>query len=371
MKTNIKFPVWAEIDLKALEHNFNIVKKMVGKRKIIPIIKANAYGHGIVRIAEFLTKKMNVNTFGVARVNEGILLRKNGIINSSIIILGGILKSEVDDVIEYDLEPAVFFISEIKYLGKKAREKNKTIGVHLKINTGMNRLGVKYPYHFYVLETIKEFEHLKLKSIYSHFANADTENFVFTRGQYETLILIQKEYKKPFYHIANSAAIIKYPFTYLDAVRPGIMLYGSFMDKKLKNGIGLKPVMSLKCKVVNIIIVKKGETVSYGSKYRARKTEKIAIINIGYGDGFRRELSNNWYVLIKGKKAKVIGTVCMDLTAIKVPADLNIKIGDEVLVFGKDQYGEIEVEDMAKKLNTISYEIFTGITERVPRIYKY
>ena len=157
MKTNIKFPIWAEIDLKALEHNFNIVKKMVGKREIIPIIKANAYGHGIVQIAEFLTKKMNVNTFGVARVNEGILLRKNGIINSSIIILGGILKSEVDDVIEYDLEPAVFFISEIKYLGKKAREKNKTIGVHLKINTGMNRLGVKYPYHFYVLETIKEF----------------------------------------------------------------------------------------------------------------------------------------------------------------------------------------------------------------------
>lgn len=369
MKTNIKFPIWAEIDLRALEHNFNTVKKIVGKRGIIPIIKANAYGHGIVQIADFFSKKLNVNIFGVARVNEGILLRKNGIKNSSIIILGGFLKSEVDDILEHNLEPAVFSEPEIIYLGKKAREKNKVVGVHLKINTGMNRLGVKYPYCLYVLETIKKLEHLKLKSIYSHFANADTENLIFTRWQYEILILLQKEYKSPFYHIANSAAIIKYPFTYLDAVRPGIILYGSFMDKKLKNEIGLKPVMSLKCRVVNIITLEKGETVSYGSTYKAKKKEKIAIINIGYGDGFRRELSNNWHVLVKGKKAKVLGRVCMDLTAIQ--ASDNLKIGDEVLIFGKDGYGQIEVEDMAKKLNTISYEIFTGITERVPRVYRY
>jgi len=364
-----KYPVWAEINLKALCYNFNIVKEKVKNREIIPVIKANAYGHGIKEIAKFFVNKLKVKTLGVARVNEGISLRKSGIKIASLIILGGFGKDEVDDIIKYNLEPAVFSKNEICQLGNKTKKNNKKINVHLKINTGMNRLGIKPQETLDLIKYIKKFKNLKIKSVYSHLANADINNDNFTQEQYNLFLSLKDKVKDAFFHLANSAAILKYPFTYFDAVRPGIMLYGSFMDKKIKKRHRLKPVMTLKSRVVNIIDLNKGDKVSYGGLYKAKDKEKIAIIGIGYGDGLRRELSNNWYVLIKGKKAKIIGRICMDLTAIKVTS--NVKIGDEVLILGKDKYGEISVEDMAEKLNTISYEIFIGISERVPRIFIY
>lgn len=369
LQNSDKYPVWAEIDLKALAHNFNIVKKKVKNCKIIPVIKANAYGHGIREIAQFFVRELKIKNLGIARVNEGVFLRKSGIKDASLIILGGFVKEEVDEIIKYNLEPAVFSNDEIIKLGEKARECNKKINVHLKINTGMNRLGVKPEDIIHTVNLIKKFSALKIKSIYSHLADADLKKESFTEKQYKLFLNIKNNLKGEFFHLANSAAILKYPFTYFDAVRPGIMLYGSLMDRNLKLKYGLKPVMTLKSRVLNINQLKKGDRVSYGGIYKASKKEKIAIIGIGYGDGLRRELSNDWYVLIKGKKAKIVGRICMDLTAIKVSSD--VKIGDEVLIFGKDNYGEIAVEDMALKLKTISYEIFTGITERVPRIFKY
>ncbi len=364
-----KYPVWAEINLKALYYNFNIVKKKVKNREIIPVIKANAYGHGIKEIAKFFVNRLKVKTLGIARVNEGIFLRKSGIKFTSLIILGGFGKGEIDDIVKYNLEPAVFSIDEIYKLGNIAEKNNKKINVHLKINTGMNRLGVKPQEALDLIKCIKKFKNLKLKSVYSHLANADINNDNLTLKQYNLLLSLKDKLKDVFFHLANSAAILKYPFTYFDAVRPGIMLYGSFMDKKIKEKYGLKPVMTLKSRIINIIDLKKGDRVSYGGLYKAKNNEKIAIIGIGYGDGLRRELSNNWYVLIKGKKAKIVGRICMDLTAIKVTSD--VKIGDEVLILGKDKYGEISAEDMAEKLNTISYEVFTDVSERVPRIFIY
>lgn len=360
---------WAEVDLKAIEYNFNQIKKTCRGKEIIPVIKANAYGHGMFQIASFLENNLNVNKFGVARVSEGLCLRKKGI-KSSIIIFGGFVKGEIDLIIKYNLEPSIFSFEETNLLNYLAYKHKKHINVHLKVNTGMNRLGLRPEEVPKFLTYLSDMNNLKLKSIYTHFAFADSEKIG------ERMTIIQTKRFMPIkniaggimMHAANSAAIAKFPFTYFDAVRPGIMLYGSYADKNIKKYLYVKPVMTLKSRIINLLWLKKGETVSYGGIYKAKKKERIAVIGIGYGDGFRRNLSGKWYVKIKGEKCPVVGTVCMDMIMVKIKK--NYKIGEEVLIFGRDEYGTIDIEDMAQASGTISYEILTGISDRVTRIYK-
>jgi len=362
--------VRAEIDMAALRHNFLQIRKKAGKSEIIPVIKANAYGHGAVEFCKFLSSELEVNNFGVARVAEGVHIRLSGINGVSLIVLGGFFKGETADIIKYSLEPSVFSKAELKYLNAQAQSAGKIIPVHLKINTGMNRLGIKPEESRDFIKYIGSLKNIILRSVYTHFANADMDRETFTLAQAEKLAAVKAHAPAGiFFHAANSAAVAKYSFVSFDAVRPGIVLYGSFADKKMKKLLNLKPVMTLKSRVINTLTLERGEGVSYAGLYRAPKKENIAVVSIGYGDGFRRELSNKWYVMINGKKAPVIGRVCMDLIAVK-PAG-KVRIGDEVLIFGKDKKGEIPVEDMASAAGTISYEIFTGITDRVKRVYKY
>jgi alanine racemase len=362
--------VWAEIDMAALRHNFLQIRKKSGNSEIIPVIKANAYGHGAVEFCRFLSTELEVNNFGVARVAEGVHIRHAGLNGVSLIVLGGFFKGETDDIIKHSLEPSVFSKGELKYLDEEAAKAGKVISVHLKINTGMNRLGIKPEESQDFIKFIGTLKNITLRSIYTHFANADMPSETLTRKQAGKLAVIKAQAPAGiFFHAANSAAVARYDFVSFDAVRPGIALYGSFAEKKMKKLLDLKPVMTLKSRVINMLTVEKGEGVSYAGLYRAPKKENIAVVSIGYGDGFRRELSNKWYVIINGKKAPVIGRVCMDLIAVK-PAG-KVKIGDEVLIFGKSGKSAIAVEDMAVKAGTISYEIFTGITDRVKRVYKY
>ena len=360
---------WAEIDLKALAHNFNLARRMTGGKEIIPIIKANGYGHGAKEIARYLSDKMKVKRFGVARVSEGVLLRKQGIKTAAVIILNGFTRGEAPEVVKYNLEPSVFSKAEALVLNNIAKKTGKKINVHLKINTGMNRLGIRPELALEFTGFLRSLSNINLTGVYTHFANADMENPASTLKQALLLHKIRAKAGDVLFHAANSAAIMKYAFSHFDAVRPGIMLYGSYADSKLKNLYGLKPVMTLKSRIISTGYLKAGEQVSYGGLYKAKKKENIAIVGIGYGDGFRRDLTGRgWYVMVKGKKMAVIGRVCMDMIAIKTKG--SVKIGDEVLIFGKNKYGEIKVEDMAAAINTIAYEIFTGITERVVRIYK-
>jgi alanine racemase len=360
---------WAEIDLKALEYNFNQVKKICRGKEIIPVIKANAYGHGIFQIASFFENNLNVTKLGVARVNEGVCLRKKGI-KSSIIILGGFFKGEIDLIIKYDLEPSIFSFEETNLLNYLAYKHKKHIDVHLKINTGMNRLGIRPEQTQSFLTNLGDMNNLKLKSIYTHlsFADSEKDGERLTSMQIKKFMPIKNISGGVIMHAANSAAIAKFPFTYFDAVRPGIMLYGSYADKNIKKHLYVKPVMTLKSRIINLLWLKKGDRVSYGGLYKASKKERIAVVGIGYGDGFRRELSGKWYVKIRGEKCPVVGRVCMDMIMVKIKK--NYKIGDEVLVFGRDEYGSIDVEDVAQACKTISYEIFTGISDRVIRIYR-
>jgi alanine racemase len=362
---------WAEIDMSALAYNFGQVKKAVGDREIIPVIKANAYGHGIAEFASYLTGKLKVKMLGVARVNEAVLLREAGIKNASIIILGGFFKGEIDTIIGYKLEPSVFAVDEARALNAAAVKSKTKVNAHLKVNTGMNRLGIRPADAYSFFGSLRGMPGLVLKSVYTHFANADLENTgdYSTKRQAADFRGIQElAGKGVLIHAANSAAIAKYPYSYYDAVRPGIMLYGSYADRALKRYINVKPVMTLKSRVIHTAWLDEGEAVSYGGLYRSRKKERITVIGIGYGDGFKRELSSKWYVKISGKEAPVLGRVCMDMIIVRAPVE--VKIGDEALVFGRDKKGSIDVEDMAAAANTISYEIFTGITERVVRVYK-
>jgi alanine racemase len=360
---------WAEIDLKAMEYNFNQVKRACKGKEIIPVIKANAYGHGMFQIASFLENNLNVKTLGVARVNEGVCLRKKGI-KSSIIILGGFCKDEIDLIIKYNLEPSIFSFEETNLLNYLAYKHKRHINVHLKINTGMNRLGIRPEETQTFLANLNDMNNLRLKSIYTHLAYADMEKDGehLTSQQIKKFMPIKNISGGVMMHAANSAAIAKYPFTYFDAVRPGIMLYGSYADKNIKKYLYVKPVMSLKSRIINFLWLKKGEKISYGGVYKAKKKERVAVIGIGYGDGFRRDLSGRWYVRIKGEKCPILGRICMDMTMVRIKK--NYKVGDEVLIFGKDEYGAIDVEDMAQACGTISYEIFTGIADRVIRIYE-
>lgn len=362
---------WAEIDTAALAYNFGQVRKAVGAREIIPVIKANAYGHGITALASYLTGKLKVKMLGVARVNEAVPLRESGIKRASIMILGGFFRGEIGAIVEYGLEPSVFSVDEARALSAAACRRRTRIKVHLKVNTGMNRLGIRPADAYSFLGNLRGMPGLELKSVYTHFANADAGD----AGDYSTEKqasafsgMRELAGKGVMLHAANSAAIAKYPYSYYDAVRPGIMLYGSYADRGLKKYINVKPVMTLKSRVIHTAWLEAGEAASYGGLYRARKRERIAVIGIGYGDGFRRELSSKWYVKLGGREASILGRVCMDMIIVRAP--VSAKIGDEALIFGRDKSGSIDVEDMAAAANTISYEIFTGITERVVRVYK-
>jgi alanine racemase len=360
---------WAEISLSALRHNILEIRRKTGGTEIIPVIKANAYGHGANEFCKFLSREMEIDNFGVARVAEGVSLRRAGLKGVNLIILGGFWRGEADDIIKYSLEPSVFTKTEIKFLNTAAQKAGAKVAVHLKVNTGMNRLGIKPAEAAEFFNIIHSMKNLELRSVYTHFANADMKKDNFTSKQAEIFAAIKKLAPEGvFFHAAASAAVARYPETYFDAVRPGISIYGTLDDAHISRYMKLQPVMTLKSRVINVVGLEKGDAVSYGGLYKAKKKETIAIVAIGYGDGFKRNLSNKWHVIIKGKKAPVIGRVCMDLIAVKPQG--KVKIGDEVLILGRSGKSEIKAEDMAKAAGTISYEIYTGIAERVRRTYK-
>ncbi|HDQ25615.1 MAG TPA: alanine racemase [bacterium] len=359
--------VAAKIDLHALKYNFGVMKRKTGK-EIIPVVKANAYGHGILEVSRFLEEKCGVKMLAAARMSEGEQLRKGGI-KSGILILNGAEKNELKDAVKYNLVLSVYSAEKLREISDFCLQKGKKISVHLKFNTGMNRLGLPLEYADTAKNIIEDNVFLELEGVYTHFADADRENDSRTLKQAKMFEGLKKVFgKKVMYHAANSAAAVRYKAARFDAVRPGIMLYGCLPVKNFPKGIKLRPVMSLSAPVLQVKKINKGDRVSYGGKYTAKKSETAAIIAVGYGDGFFRSLSEKGYVMIKGKKAPVLGAVCMDMTAVRAPK--GTKPGDSALVFGKSGKYILPVEDAAKEAGTIPYEILTGITDRVERVYR-
>ncbi|MCF7790732.1 MAG: alanine racemase [Victivallales bacterium] len=369
-----RYPITAEIDLNALKQNVKEIRDYVGqKTKIIAVVKANAYGHGIVKIARAVLK-FGADSLAVARASEALQLRKNNI-SSPVLVFGYTTDDEIDYLIINNVTFTVFDYSIAQKISVHAGKLKKTATVHIKIDTGMSRLGfVSKIESVNIIKKINKLPGLFIEGIYTHFADADNYDKTFTFAQIS-------EYKKflgmlknnniniPVKHAANSAGIIDHPDSHFDAVRPGIALYGLYPSEYVnRSSIKLKPVMKLKVEVAQTKIIPKGTKVGYGCNFTAYKDLKIAILPIGYADGLTRMLKNG-EVLINGKKTPVIGTICMDQCMVNIDKIPKVNIGDEAVIIGSQIDNSIHAEDIAEKLHTINYEIVCMISFRIPRTY--
>lgn len=368
-----KRPTLAIVDKKAIQSNYLELKKNIAEDvEMLAVVKADAYGHGAVETAKAL-EQVGCSFFGVALCEEGVELREAGI-RSPILVLGGVYPNQIRDIIEYDLTPVIFDMESARILDSLSAKAGKRINVHVKVDTGMGRLGL-LPYQVIpFFKTLKGLANLEVDGILSHFAEADEEDKGFSEQQLNVFLNIVKVvnelgFNPRFVHIANSAAIIGHVNSHFNLVRPGIMLYGAYPAAHMMEKIDLKPAMRLVTQIIHIKKVSKGFSVSYGRQFITEKESIIAAIPIGYGDGYPRSLSNKGEVLIRGRRARVAGVVCMDITMLDVTHIKDVSEGDEAVIIGRQGDDEITAYELAEKAGAIPYEIFCGITSRVPRVY--
>lgn len=363
---------FAEIDLKAIAHNLNEIRKKASPAKIIAVVKTDAYGHGVKEIAELVVRQ-GVDYLGVALVEEGIELRNHGA-TIPILVFGGFFENQIELFLQHDLELTLFDENLVSALSRKALSKGKQAKVQIKVDTGMGRVGIDWREAVDFICKIKEFVNLKIVGIYTHFAASDARDKSYAHLQVRRFrkVLAQLDESGvniPLKHAANSGAILDLPDSLLDMVRPGVSLYGYFPSQETTESIELKPAMSLKSHVLAVQKMEEESSISYSMTYKTDRKTKIAIVPIGYGDGYNRLFSNRGEVLIGGKRYPVVGRVCMDQIMIDVGAQSNIAVGDEVVLLGKQGNEEISIYEWCEKLDTIPYEITCAISKRVPRIY--
>ena len=367
-------PVWAEINLGNLAHNIREIKKIVKKDTLITaVIKANAYGHGSVEAAKVFLEN-GADRLAVATLSEAIELREAGI-DVPILILGYTPESQYSQVIEYNITQTIYNFESASVFSQAASLQNKTGTIHIKIDSGMGRIGF-LPNDESVDEIIKisKLPNINIEGIFTHFATADEKDKSYTRLQFERFSTVVKKLEEkglsiPIKHVSNSAAIIDFPEYNLDMVRPGIILYGYYPSNDVnKDRIQLKPAMTLRAKISNVKTVSKGTGISYGQIFVTERESKIATIPIGYADGFTRMLTSKAEAFIKGKRVPVVGRICMDQCMLDVTEVEDVKIGDEVVLLGYEA-GQPDADEIGEKLNTISYEVLCMVGRRIPRVY--
>lgn len=355
-------PTRAEIDLSSLSYNLKKLKKILGnKRRLMFVVKANAYGHGIVEMASFSQDERLCDCFGVSSIEEGIVLRERGI-KMPILVLGSVypMKNFIAFP-KYGLTPTISSLWGIRELEKVARKLNKKIKCHIKIETGMNRVGVSHKAFIDIMNIIEKSENISVEGLYSHFSSADTDK-KYSLKQIELFKHITDSHSKNVLrHMANSAGLINFPQARFDMARCGWAAYGGMS--------GFKPVLSLKSKIVFVKTVKKGSFISYNKTFKAERNIRVATLPIGYGDGYLRAFSNKAYALVLGKRCPVIGNVTMDMTMIDISSVKGAKVGDDAVLLGKSEQENISANQLAKWAGTIGYEITTLLMQRVPRFY--
>ena len=368
------FRVEADIDLDAIYNNIlNIKNILKSNTKVMVVVKDDGYGHGAIAIA----KKINniVDGYGIATVEEGIELRKARILKN-ILILGYTSPLQYQEILNHNITPTIFDYRSAEQLNKEANKQQKSIAIHIKIDTGMNRLG--FPCNKKSIDEIlkiSKLDGIKIEGIFSHFASADETDKTFTYEQLEKFsqvisLLENEDLYIPIKHISNSAGIIDIPEANLDLVRCGIATYGLYPSKDVnKTNIELIPAMRLKTHVSHVKTVDQGVGVSYGSTYITNKETKIATIPVGYGDGYPRNLSSKARVLIRGQYAPIIGRICMDQFMVDVSDLTEVKQGDVVTLIGKDGDECITVEELAELSGTFNYEFICNLGKRIPRLY--
>lgn len=379
-------PVWAEIDVQAITHNLLQIRRIVPSRtRIMAVVKANAYGHGAVASARAALLG-GADMLGVARMHEGVELRKAGI-TEPILLFGYTACQDIQELLHYNLIQTIYTHEMAQNYSVAACSLGQTLEVHIKIDTGMGRLGFipdsllyntkwaqkSNDYLLQLLLAVKSFPGIKVSGLYTHFACADSLDKTSAQQQLRIFKQLVKELKEygldnVLLHAANSAAIIDMPEAHLDIVRPGIMLYGLYPSAEVNmQKLNLRPAMSLKARVAMVKEVTPGFKVSYGSTYTVEQKTRIAVVAIGYADGYSRLFSSNAEMLVRGRRAPVIGRVCMDQTMIDVGHVPGVEMGDEVVIIGKQGDECISADELAKGSKTINYEIVSGLNSRVPR----
>ena len=368
-------PAYAEINLDHLIHNMREIRRLTGtESQVMAVIKADGYGHGATKIAQVLLDN-GADTLAVAVLDEAIELRQAGF-KVPIFVLGYTQVERAEEVVEYDLEQSIYSVEVANALSKAAIAQKKTVLVHVKIDTGMGRIGLQADNDtIEIIKDIYKLPNLKIKGIFTHFAAADEVDKTYTQTQFDKFSWICTKLEEQgiqieIKHCGNSATIIDLPDMHLNMVRAGIMLYGlAPSEDVMLNKLDLKEVMSLKVRITHVKEIEVGQSVSYGRKFIADKKATIASLPIGYADGYTRLLSGKAEALVKGQRVPIIGRICMDQCMIDVTGILDVKVGDEVVLFGKQGEGFISIDEVAKKLGTINYEIVCMISRRIPRVY--
>jgi alanine racemase len=364
-------PTHIEVNLARIKSNYEKIQAKVGSAEVMPVIKANAYGHGLLTIGKFY-QDIGATRLAVAYLEEALLLRKNGI-TIPILVLGGILHGQIPEYIENDITITASSIEKLGQVDQVAAQMQKIAKIHLKIDTGMERIGVHYYNAQPFIEESLKYNNVIIEGVFSHFANSDAVDLTHANLQFERFMEATSFYEKnslptPKLHIANSAAILQMPQTYLDIVRPGIILFGVYPSQETQRTIDVEPTLSWVSSVVYFKVTKPNHPISYGSSWQTDHDTRIVTLPVGYGDGYFRTMSNRSQVIIHDKKYNTVGRICMDQTMVNIEQDSAYN-GDRVILIGESASQKITCEDLAQWANTIPYEILTNINTRVPRVY--
>ncbi len=367
-------PTWAEIDLAAIKRNLAEIKQAAGHARIMAMVKANAYGHGMLEVSRICYQE-KVDFFGVASLDEALTLKQE-IFDIPILVLGYIPLSDAITVVAEDIRPCIFTMESAQVMSRAAVQLNRPAHLHIKLDTGMGRIGfLPDDNSLNLLQEIAALPGVKIEGIFTHLAEADIEDSSFTREQINTFKRFIKKLEErginiPLKHCSNSAALINFPEAHFDMVRAGILLYGLFPSPQTKLGkIDVIPAMTLKSRVSYVKTLPVGHSISYNRTFYCQRDTRVATVPIGYADGYSRLLSNRTQALIKGKLVPLVGNVCMDMCMFDVSGVGEVKEGDEVILFGRPEDG-VTANDLAQAIGTINYEVVSALGSRVPRIYK-
>jgi alanine racemase len=367
-------PTYATIHLSALAHNLSCIKQYLpSNNEVMAVVKANAYGHGAVETAQALARQ-GLTRFAVASLDEGITLRQAGL-SASIVVLGALFDKQVPDLVAHQLTPVVSDGCILLALAKAARSYPTTYPIHLKVETGMGRLGFSPEELLSLIDSLLLRSPLQVEGMMTHLADADGADSAFTERQLGVFAAVLEQIRQrgvilPLVHAANSAAIVRFPDAHFSLVRPGIMLYGYHTLPATVPAPDIRPVLSLHTTIVQLRAIPRGGTVSYNGTFIATRPTRIAILPIGYADGYSRRLSHRGSVLIQGRRAPIVGLVCMDMIMVDVTDFAQIQVGEIVTLIGQQGKESIWANDLATWIGTIPYEVICGIGSRVPRLYE-
>lgn len=366
--------VCAEINLDAVAYNMSSIKENLAEgTRIIAVVKMDGYGHGAIPISQMIETYDYVWGFGVATIDEALLLRKSGI-QKPILTLGGIFPDAYEELVKHDIRATVFKLATARQLSEEAVRQNKTVHIHIKVDTGMSRVGFRDDEESAdIIKEISALPNVELEGLFTHFAKADEKDKAFTHKQINRYLAFKKlleerDIQVSMYHCSNSAGVFDVPAANMDAVRVGAAMYGMYPSEDVdKFAVPIVPVMTLKSHVIYIKELRDGESVSYGGTFTAEKPMRVATIPIGYADGYPRSLSNKGWVLIRGQQARILGKVCMDQFMVDVTNIPGAREGDMVTLIGSDGGCEITLEDMGNRSGRFNYELVCDISKRIPR----